>query len=741
MRQLVLLRGAQGSGKSTWIKNNGLEDYSLSPDRIRLMLRAPVTNTSGSLSIDQSVNEETWNLVFNLLENRMKKGDFTIIDSCNSKTLEMSRYKDLAKKYRYRIFLVDFTDVPKEVAIERNLSRSPDYKIVPTEVIINYYSRFKTQKVPGGITIIKPEEFNNIFLKLIDFSNYRNVYVIGDVHGCHTALTQFFDSIGGISDEDFYIFVGDLLDRGIENDKMMSWVIENYTRKNILFLEGNHEAHWINWANDNSSKSKEFEIKTKHQLENAGIDKKACRLVHFKIGQCAYFKYLDKVFLVNHAGVPFYHHLISSSELINGVGKYSDVDKISESWSRLMPDNCYQIFGHRNIPEYKIDELADKYRCYILEGKVEFGGDLRVVKITKNEFGKTTVSPIYIKNTVFAEVFKTPTQVEIDNLTVKEYYERARKTKSIIVKNFGNISSINFSSQVFKKRDFDDFTIKARGLFIDTEENKVVLRSYNKFFNINEHPETEISSLTSKMTLPINVYLKYNGFLGLVSVYKGEFIFASKSVLEGEHVNYLRDIFNSKISEEGKNKLLKYLESENSTAVFEVIDVKNDPHIIEYKNNDIILLDIIKNDLVYSKKSYSTLQNVACRSNISCKKLCYTIKSMNEFTELVDKIKSYDYIFEEVPIEGYVFEDSKGFMTKLKSGYYYTWKTLRDVILRDAFNQGYSLRTGSLSSPIMNQFYQWLINKISQYKTKEERLSNIENIIELRKKFEQETLK
>ena len=34
MRQLVLLRGAMGSGKSTWVKNNHLEDFTLSPDYI-----------------------------------------------------------------------------------------------------------------------------------------------------------------------------------------------------------------------------------------------------------------------------------------------------------------------------------------------------------------------------------------------------------------------------------------------------------------------------------------------------------------------------------------------------------------------------------------------------------------------------------------------------------------------------------------------------------------------------------
>ena len=41
MRRLVLLRGIPGAGKSTWVKKNGLEKFTLSSDNIRLMLHSP----------------------------------------------------------------------------------------------------------------------------------------------------------------------------------------------------------------------------------------------------------------------------------------------------------------------------------------------------------------------------------------------------------------------------------------------------------------------------------------------------------------------------------------------------------------------------------------------------------------------------------------------------------------------------------------------------------------------------
>ncbi len=41
MRKSFILRGAMASGKSTFIKNNNLEDYTLNPDKIRLMYNSP----------------------------------------------------------------------------------------------------------------------------------------------------------------------------------------------------------------------------------------------------------------------------------------------------------------------------------------------------------------------------------------------------------------------------------------------------------------------------------------------------------------------------------------------------------------------------------------------------------------------------------------------------------------------------------------------------------------------------
>lgn len=62
----------------------------------------------------------------------------------------------------------------------------------------------------------------------------------------------------------------------------------------------------------------------------------------------------------------------------------------------------------------------------------------------------------------------------------------------IRVKELGNdIVSLNFTRNAFQEGVWNDETIKARGLFINKVDGDIVARSYNKFFQYDENPETK----------------------------------------------------------------------------------------------------------------------------------------------------------------------------------------------------------------------------------------------------------
>ena len=102
----------------------------------------------------------------------MEKGEFTVIDATNSKTSEISRYKEFADKYKYIIYIVDMTDLSIEECKRRNAARLPEYKRVPESAIDKMYARFATQKVPSGIKVIKHNELNTILYRPIDLNNF-----------------------------------------------------------------------------------------------------------------------------------------------------------------------------------------------------------------------------------------------------------------------------------------------------------------------------------------------------------------------------------------------------------------------------------------------------------------------------------------------------------------------------------------------------------------------------------------
>ncbi len=706
MRVLLLLRGAPGCGKSTWIEKNGLKQYALSADDIRLMCCSPVLTTDGLTKINVSNDRVVWDELFKLLQIRMENGAFTVVDATNSKTTEMNRYKDLCEQYKYRMFCVDFTGVPIEVCKERNRQRD-EYKWVPEEAIDKMYARFATQKIPSGIKVIKPDELDKIWMRKIDLSQYRCVHHVGDIHGCYTALMEYVEGCGGIKDDEFWIFTGDYLDRGLENAEVLNFLLGIYEKPNVLLLEGNHERWlWI-WANGGVGKSQEFEFKTRPQLEAAGIDPKEIRKFYRRLGQCAWYSMGGKDYLVNHAGIstlPENPTLIPSVQYIKGVGSYNDFALVEDSFVRNTPDNIFQIHGHRNTKQRPVQANE---RVFNLDGGVEFGGCLRCVQVRPGGDHKT----VEIANTVFEQRVEEPEDFVKAKHSVGDLILEMRRNRYIQEKKFGNISSFNFTKSAFYEKAWDEQTVKARGFFIDTERQRIVARAYEKFFNINEMPETKLDMLQYKLSFPVTAYVKENGFLGIVSwnPETGGLFVTSKSDPTGEFSAWLYSMMLDTLSQETLDAIRDYARDNSVSFVFECVDMVHDPHVIEYPESRLYLLDIIYNDVSFRKLSYKQTAELAERFGLRCKEKAFVIDTWPEFFDWYYDVLNEDYLYNGRHIEGFVVEDQTGYMVKLKLSYYHFWKHLRGVA-HETIRKGYlnPKKMSSLTTALSNQFYGWI---------------------------------
>lgn len=705
MRILLLLRGSAGCGKSTWIKENGLKPYTLSADDIRLLCQSPVMTVDGSEAISQNNEKTVWSTLFKLLEIRMQRGEFTVIDATNSKTSEMNRYKEMCDIYRYRIFCVDFTDIPIEEVKRRNANREP-LKRVPEEVIDKMYSRFKTQRIPSGIKVIKPDEIDSIWLKMFDFSEYNAVHHIGDIHGCNTVLQEYLSQNGGIKDNEFYIFCGDYIDRGIENVDVLKFLISIMDRRNVLLLEGNHERWLQIYGHDGVGKSKEFELVTRPALESSDIDKKDIRKFYRRLGQCAYYRYDDNIYLVTHGGlsrIPDNLSLVATDQMINGVGGYKEAENVAKTFCDVMANNIYQVHGHRNVKSLPIQVYE---RVFNLEDHVEFGGNLRCIQVRHDG-----IHTFEIKNNIFRKPEEVIKKKEVIHSSIADDILLLRSNKYIVEKKYGNISSFNFSKQAFYDKVWDNQTIKARGLYIDTEKCKVVARGYSKFFNINERPETKFEMLQYKLQFPVTAYVKENGFLGIVSYneYTDDLFITTKSNPEGDFAEWFKNMLYENIAKESLDKIKEYIKVHNVSFVFECVDMIHDPHVIEYPESSLYLLDIIYNDMEFKKYDFDDVCYLANQFGLIHKEKAYEISTWQDFFDWYHEVLDEDYEYNGRIIEGFVIEDSAGYMTKLKLTYYNFWKFMRSIA-HEAIRRGYisPKRTSALTTPLANEFYSWV---------------------------------
>ena len=343
MRTLLILRGAPGAGKSTWIEQNGLLPYTLSPDTLRVMCSSRELQADGRFAIarNQATEKQTWKIVLDLLEYRMSRGELTVLDATASKTKDIQQYKDLAEQYRYRSYVVDFTNVPLEVCLKQNKQRHPD-KWVPEDSIRNIYARFANQPVPGRVEVIKPDELYKILEKPIDLSNYKKIVFVGDIHGCYDTLMQYPDFKEGLKDDTAYIFTGDYVDRGNQNAEVMHFLYSIMDKPNVCFLEGNHERWIRDYGNSAPAGSKEFELKTKIQLQRGNFTEKQARMFYRKVRQFSHFTWNGLEVLACHGGIPHMNTnlvYVPTQAFIHGVGQYADYQTIADTWMSETKEN------------------------------------------------------------------------------------------------------------------------------------------------------------------------------------------------------------------------------------------------------------------------------------------------------------------------------------------------------------------------------------------------------------------
>lgn len=704
MRTLLLMRGAPGAGKSTFIRENHLEAYTLRADTFRALVANPALTVTGDWKTDPALDRQAWSLLFQTLEIRMRRGDFTIIDATHATPKLINQYRRLAEKFRYRVYIKTINP-PLGQVLEQN-SRRPKIEQVPDQAVKRIHTLVENTPIPRFVTPI--DDVDSIMhYHQEDVSNYERVMVVGDVQGSYTPLHELLGDC--LDPNTLYVFAGDLLDRGIENVEVFDWALAHCNDKNVIFVEGNHDTHIAGygfdiWLKDPDGKSRmpaQFEKTVNQILETRNEEtlRKQMRILARSLRQAYLFNWRGSKYFVCHGGlstIPDKLTLVSTSTLIRGVGGYhTPIDQLYQS-----KEGVIQIHGHRHT------ESTNMSIC--LEDSVEFGGKLMVATISEQGIevsGIENTNPApqadkkdYLRNNDTSSDSVPDTQKQASRTLpdqtqarlpqqyhMEHYHVENPLGQSIIDSPYVKVRtqphhavSLNFTTQAFKKKIWDEQTIRARGLFLDQTTGLPVMRSYNKFFAVGERPETALD----RLNYPLIAYRKENGFLGLIGVIDGETVLASKGMMTGPARDLISDLW-QQLAPEQREAISQIAQEENCTLVFEVVH-HLDRHIIEYPSDRLVLLDAVRNSFTVNPDCADACVDPEFSSRVRARvPLGGLLMSKQQETVFNSPAEVEEYVSQhstDRDLEGLVLQDSEGRLTKLKLPYYLALKRLRTAL-------------------------------------------------------------
>ena len=230
-------------------------------------------------------------------------------------------------------------------------------------------------------------------VKYLEIDDDVNVFVVGDIHGAYTQLKDKLKEVGFNYNTDLLIAVGDLVDRGKENEKCVGLLNEHW----FASIKGNHEDFCYKGMMDDH-------VKFYHRMSNNGgewfynLPEDLMYHIGNRLNQLPVIlevKYKGKKFGFVHADLPVQDWELAKEMLLNGDridgrsfedhllwsrGIITDYENSGDIVNIAQVDNVF--FGHTVLP--RITQVGnctflDTGGCFKKHGN---GYDLSIVKLS-----------------------------------------------------------------------------------------------------------------------------------------------------------------------------------------------------------------------------------------------------------------------------------------------------------------------------------------------------------------------
>jgi len=398
---LVVLVGASGSGKSTFVHRHFASTQVLSSDAFRGMV-ADDEN-------DQSATSPAFDALHYVAGKRLEAGRVTVVDATNVQRESRAPLVALAREHQVLPVAI-VLDVPEGVCQERNRARAD--RAFGAHVI-----RRQRADLRRSLRGLAREGFRRVHvLRSVEEVDAASVVVepllndrrsetgpfdvIGDVHGCLGELEELLGVLGWTVTRDAdgraagarhpqgrrAVFVGDLVDRGPDTPGVLRLVMGMVGSGDALCVCGNHEQKLVRALGGRNVRVSHGLAESLAQL-SAEPDGFRAAVQAFCDGLVAHYVLDGGRLVVAHAGLPERYHGRASGT-VRSFALYGDTTGETDEyglpvrypWAQDYRGAATVLYGHTPTVD---PEWVNHTLC--LDTGAVFGGALTALRYPERE--------------------------------------------------------------------------------------------------------------------------------------------------------------------------------------------------------------------------------------------------------------------------------------------------------------------------------------------------------------------
>lgn len=224
-------------------------------------------------------------------------------------------------------------------------------------------------------------------IQTLEIPSDKNVYVVGDLHGCYDKLLDKLEEVSFDKENDILISVGDLVDRGEQNLECLSLIEEDW----FFAVKGNHEVMMCDTVitkDRNAAVDWLYNGGAWYSLLDIDDETEVNRLIGItnKLPFVIELSYKGKTYIISHAqwlsGEYNFNVEIGCSERFDLTWSRDSICKVLDG-DELLHIKGADLFIHGHTPLEDNTPIKSGNSLWIDTGAVS-GGELTLIKLGEN---------------------------------------------------------------------------------------------------------------------------------------------------------------------------------------------------------------------------------------------------------------------------------------------------------------------------------------------------------------------